>query len=54
MEKKYPNKAFDEKAFEQGFSKMDINKDGKLDFSDIKKIVIKKVKKENLYVGKAH
>ena len=37
--------------FELGFRKMDVNKDGKLDIDDIKLIVLKKVKRENLYVG---
>ena len=54
MEKKYPGKQFDESAFEKGFGRMDVNQDGKLDIADIRTIVMKKVKRENLYIGKAH
>ena len=52
MELKYPDKKFSEKAFEKGFQKLDVNRDGKLDLEDIRIIVEKKVKKENLYVKK--
>ena len=55
MELKYPDKTdkrftFSEKNFEKGFKMLDVNKDGKLDLEDIKIIVEKKVKRENLYV----
>ena len=52
MELKYPDKKhqFSEKAFEKGFKLLDVNKDGQLDFEDIRIIVEKKVKRENLYV----
>ena len=53
MDKKYPGKEFNEANFEKGFSRMDVNKDGKINIEDIKIIVLKKVKKENLYVGKS-
>ena len=52
MAKKYPDKKFSEAAFEQGFNKLDANRDGQVNIEDIKLIVMKKVKKENLYVGK--
>ena len=52
MEKKYPNKEFSEVAFERGFTKLDVDKDGELTVKDIKAIVLNKVKRENLYVGK--
>ena len=54
MEMKYPNEKFDEKAFERRFARMDVNKDGMLGVSHIKKVVMKKVKQDDLYVGKAH
>ena len=55
MDLKYPDKTnkkfcFSEKNFEKGFKLLDVNKDGKLDLEDIKIIVEKKVKRENLYV----
>ena len=52
MEKKFPGKAFSEKHFESGFKTLDSNKDGKIMLDDIRSVVLKKVKKENLYVGK--
>ena len=52
MEKKHPGKPFHEENFEKGFACMDVNKDGKLDVDDIKLMVLNKVKKEKLYVGK--
>ena len=44
MEMKHPNEKFDEKAFERRFKKMDVNKDGMIDVSHIKQVVMKKVK----------
>ena len=52
MAKKHPDRKFDEAAFEKGFSKLDANRDGSVNIEDIKLIVLKKVKRENLYVGK--
>ena len=52
MQKKYPDKEFNEKYFEKGFARIDVNKNGKIDINDIRQIVKKKVKKENLYIGK--
>ena len=52
MEKKYPDKRFSEQAFEKGFDRLDVTKDGKLTIADIRLIVLKKVQKENLYIGK--
>ena len=52
MAKKYPDKKFDEASFEKGFARLDANRDGSVNIEDIKLIVLKKVKKENLYVGK--
>ena len=52
MRKKFPDKQFDEKAFEKGFSFMDVDKDGSIDKLDIRLLVLKKVKSENLYIGK--
>ena len=52
MAKKYPDKEFSEKHFEKGFDTMDVNKDGKIDIEDIRLIVMKKVKTENLYRDK--
>ena len=55
MELKYPKSKderyrFSDKNFEKGFKFLDVNKDGKLDLEDIRIIVEKKVKRENLYV----
>ena len=52
MAKKHPDKEFSEEMFERGFRVMDVNKDGRLDLDDIRLMVLKKVQKENLYVGK--
>ena len=52
MEKRHPGVPFSEENFEKGFKWMDVNKDGKLDTEDIRILVLKKVKKERLYVGK--
>ena len=52
MDKKYPDKPFSEENFLKGFARLDVNKDGRINIEDIKIIVLKKVKKENLYVGK--
>ena len=50
MEKKHPNIKFSEKAFEKGFREFDSNDDGNIYFENIKKVVEKKVKRNNLYV----
>ena len=52
MAKKHPDVKFSEEAFQQGFRKLDTNKNGRIEIEDIKLIVMKKVKRENLYVGK--
>ena len=52
MAKKFPDKEFSEKNFEAGFKRLDSNKDGMIKLSDIRGVVLKKVKRENLYVGK--
>ena len=52
MEKKHPGKKFSEEAFEKGWLKLDVTRDGKINYEDIRVIVEKKVKKENLYVKK--
>ena len=52
LEKKHPDMQFSEEAFERGFKLMDVNKDGNLDILDIRLMVLKKVQRENLYVGK--
>ena len=52
LSKKHPDVKFDEANFQKGFRKLDANKNGVIEFEDIKLIVMKKVKKENLYVGK--
>ena len=52
MQKKFPDKKFDEKTFESGFRRLDSNKDGLIHLDDIRGIVLKKVQKENLYEGK--
>ena len=52
MAMRHPGKEFSEENFEKGFARMDVNKDGKVNLEDIRIIVLKKVKKENLYVGK--
>ena len=51
MAKKYPNREFDESMFEMGFSKLDVNNDGKISLEDIKLIVLNKCKREGLYIG---
>ena len=50
MEERHPGVDFSEDAFCKGFDRFDQNKDGKIDFKDIKRVVEKKVKNENLYV----
>ena len=50
MEKKYPGKKFSEEAFEQGWMKLDVTRDGKINIDDIRLIVERKVKRANLYV----
>ena len=50
--KKHPDVKFDEANFQLGYRKLDKNKNGVIELDDIKQIVLKKVKKENLYVGK--
>ena len=51
LEKRHPGVPFHEANFDKGFKWMDVNKDGKLDICDIKIMVLKKVKKEGLYIG---
>ena len=43
---------FSEKHFERGYKHLDLNKDGKIRLDDIRKVVLHKVQRENLYVPK--
>ena len=51
MSKKYPNREFDESMFEEGFKRLDVNKDGTISLEDIVLIVRNKCKREGLYAG---
>ena len=50
LHKKHPGKKFSEEAFEQGWMKLDVTRDGKINIDDIRLIVERKVKRANLYV----
>ena len=52
MKKKHPNMKFNEEMFSKGFEKLDVNKNGKIDVEEIRKITLAKVQKEKLFVAK--
>ena len=51
MANKLPTQEFDEEQFDFGFKVLDTNEGGTIKIDDIKAIILKKCKEENLYIG---
>ena len=51
MAKKLPREKFDEASFNLGFNDLDTNHGGTINLEDIKAVILKKCKEDNLYIG---